>query len=198
MRTPELCSVSHTPRRPNHSTARSRDWTPRKSSPNGSEASTAKRNCPAWRRSSSPIAFSIVRMATDGSARLTDQWSVNRCRNQRFQAIIVSPAPGGAASAEPTAAAAEPAPAETSAAEAASARPAAAGPSPARPAAATAHSVDERDDKADQPPEDRKHERARHGPDDRADDRAGDPSSDDSAEHALQECVRRDECDEQP
>src|SRR5712671_3329860 len=87
MRTPELCSVSHTPRRPNHSTARSRDWTPRKSSPNGSEASTAKRNCPAWRRSSSPIAFSIVRMATDGSARLTAQWSVNRCRSSRLVSI---------------------------------------------------------------------------------------------------------------
>src|SRR5712671_5861813 len=192
MRTPELCSVSHTPRRPNHSTARSRDWTPRKMSPNGSEASTAKRSCPAWRRSSSPMAFSMARKAARGSERLTDRWSVNRCRAKRLK-FIVSPTAGGAASAESAAASAEPAATAKAPTAETSAGPAAARP----PAAAVAQSVDERDDKSDQPPDDREREHARRYPDDGADDPSGNSGSDDTAEEAPEDRIGQNQRDEQ-
>src|SRR5437899_1745978 len=126
----------------------------------------------------------MARRAAGGSARLTDQWSVNRCRNQRFQVVIASPAPGGAATAE------------TASTETTSARPAAAGPA-RPPAAATAHSVDERDDESDQPPDDREREHAGGQPNDGAYDPAGNPGPDDAAEEAPEDCTGEDEREEQ-
>src|SRR5258708_12506085 len=96
----------------------------------------------------------MARIAAGGNARLTDPWSVNRCRNQRFQVVIASPASGGAATAESTATPAKAAaPAESASTETASARPAAAGPA-RPPPAATAHSVDEPHYESAPPPAD--------------------------------------------
>src|SRR5260370_12513192 len=157
---------------------------PRSSSRNGSDASMAKRNWPAWRRSSSPIAFSMARRAAGGNARLTDQWSVKRCRNQRLKSTVVSPAAGGAASAEAASSTAEAAaaPAETASTEAASSGPSSAWPAAAGPTAATAaQSLDERDDESDQPPDDLEREHAPSQPADAAHDPSAHPAADDAA-----------------
>src|SRR3989454_9338790 len=112
----------------------------------------------------------MARRTELGNARFTTQWSVNRCRTQRFQVVIASPASGGAAAAESTATPAEAAaPAEAASTETAPARPAA---GPARPpAAAAAPCIDEPDDESDQPPHDCERQHARgqanngaHGP----------------------------------
>src|SRR5258708_6937813 len=139
----------------------------------------------------------MARIAAGGNARLTDPWSVNRCRNQRFQVVIASPASGGAATAESTATPAKAAaPAESASTETASARPAAAGPA-RPPAAAAAHSVDERDDESDQPADDREREHARGQPDDGAYDPSGNSGPDDPTEKAPEDCIGHDERDEQ-
>src|SRR6266853_1285413 len=139
----------------------------------------------------------MARIAAGGNARLIDPWSVNRCRNQRFQVVIASPASGGAATAESTATPAKAAaPAESASTETASARPAAAGPA-RPPAAAAAHSVDERDDESDQPADDREREHARGQPDDGAYDPSGNSGPDNPTEKAPEDCIGHDERDEQ-
>src|SRR5256712_11012140 len=138
----------------------------------------------------------MARRTELGNARFTTQWSVSRCRTQRFQVVIASPASGGAAAAESTATPAEAAaPAEAASTETAPARPAA---GPARPpAAAAAHSIDERDDESDQPPDDREREHARGQPNNGAYDPAGNAGPDDAAEEAPEDRTGKDEREEQ-
>src|SRR5437667_1677207 len=141
----------------------------------------------------------MARIASGGNARLTDQWSVNRCPSQRPKSIVVSPASGGTASAESAAASAESAAAaEAAAAEAAAARPSSAGPTAASPIAATAaRSADKRDDKSDQPPDDCERDYGRGQPNNGAYDPSGNSGPHDAAEQALEKRVHQNERDEQ-
>src|SRR5256885_3668467 len=166
MRTPLLCTVSHTPRCPNSCSARRRGGRSRHSSGRSKAVSTTKRISPACCASQRPMACSMASRTCGVKRRRVLQRVVARWRMRRgnFMSTSLLPASGGAATSESSATTAESTAAESSAPEAAAESAEAPGTRVARPAAATRQTAEQRDQ-----------ERARRGEQRQEQRVAGDP-----------------------